>query len=554
MPSKSDIVFGSRQEFILRNSNQSFAKYGDGDQNRQHLLAGSFAGDAKLDKLSNEEISAQFGQFILLTHDRLRQTVTIVTDRFGLFPAYLARIDGKLYVSTDLAALTALAPDCNVPDSEAVSDLLAFNVPFDHRTPYRAIQAILGCTELTIDLDSLAVQTRKLWNPAALLARADLYFDQVKDEMVELFLEGVQLATASSPVYVTLSGGADSRCLLAASLHLGRQTATYSTGVPGSRAIDYAQRMAQLCNVPSTFRPLDAAFVGALEGLMQESFEVLEAMSFSSELEAMWLSKAVAQDGVMLHGAFAELYKINKMHLYYLDPKLARAQGEDVGAQLWQRFASRYAQRRSAFAPVFRDAFGNHAQEHLMKKVAGYQRGLDTAGVVQMLYIEEFLGKVVKSSSRMWSQRLPTFFPFAYPPLVDLILRVRTQDKAASRFVTYFLKKMHAGLARFPDSNTGAPIGATWLHRESIHVADYVAKKIFSTNRRAEHQDFSKWLSSMPNDLDHLFSRLQQKNALFDMRAVERLIRACRAGDDMASRTLTTLWSYSLSHPARAIV
>jgi len=50
--------------------------------------------------------------------------------------------------------------------------------------------------------------------------------DQVRDQMVELFLVGVRLATAASPVSVTLSGGADSRCLLAASLHLGRETAT----------------------------------------------------------------------------------------------------------------------------------------------------------------------------------------------------------------------------------------------------------------------------------------------------------------------------------------
>ena len=78
------------------------------------------------------------------------------------------------------------------------------------------------------------------------------------------------------------------------------------------------------------------------------------------------------------------------------------------------------------------------------------QHDLDTAGVAQMLYIDEFLGKVVKSSARMWSGRLPTFFPFAYPPLVDLILRVRTADKATSRFVTYFLKKINTGLALRP--------------------------------------------------------------------------------------------------------
>jgi asparagine synthetase B (glutamine-hydrolysing) len=551
MHSAQEIIFSGKKNLVLINTDGAFAAYESRDLDCKHYLAGSFAGNARIDQLRAEDKSAQFGQFIVLTHDRVRRTITLVTDRFGLFPAYMATVDGILYISTNLASLTALSAHCNVPDTHAVSDLLAFNVPFDKRTPYQAIEAVLGSSEVTIDLDSLTVRTRRLWDPIALLADGGLAFDQVKDQMVELLMEGVRLATASSPVCVTLSGGADSRCLLAASLRLGCTTAAYSTGVPGSRAIDYAQRMAQLCDVPSTFRPLDAGFVEAFEGLMQESFDVLQGMSFSSELEAMWLSKAVAQEGVMLHGAFAELYKINKMHLYYLDTKLARARGEEVGAQLWQRFAARYSQRRSGFAPVFRDALGEHAKDHLMEKVARYQGSLDTAGVAQMLYIEEFLGKVVKSSARMWSQRLPTFFPFAYPPLVDLILRVRTEDKASSRFVRYFLKKMHTGLARFPDSNTGAPIGASWLRRESIHVADYVAKKIFATNRRAEHQDFSKWLSAMPSDLNQLFSQMQQKNDLFDMPTIHQLIRLSRSGDDMASRTLTTLWSYGLSHTQR---
>lgn len=547
MSGNTEVVFSGVQQVVLHNQNADFTRYACADTQLEIYRAGAIAGNPRLDQLSNAAISAQFGQFIVLTHDAMRRTVTLVTDRFGLFPIYSMRSEGTLFLSTDLASLVTLQANKQV-DVCAVSTLLAFNVPYDRRTPYDGIEAILGNTELTIDLDTLSIRIRKLWDPVALLARADLAFDQVKDQMVALFMEGVALATADTQVCVTLSGGADSRCLLAASLSLGRPTSTYSTGVPGSRAIDYAQRMARLCDVPSTFRPLDAGFVGAFEGLMKESFEVLQGMSVSSELEAMWLSKGVATDGVMLHGGFAELYKINKMHLYYLDAKLKRARGEEVGAQLWQRFAGRYAQRRSAFAPDFRAALGNHAEESLMAKVAGYQNDLDTAGVAQMLYIDEFLGKVVKSSARMWNQRLPTFFPFAYPPLVDLILQVRTEDKASSRFVRYLLNKVHLGLARFPDSNTGAPIGASWLRRESIHVADYVAKKIFASNRRAEHQDFSTWLSSMPSDLEHLFARLQDNHRLFDMTTIRHLINACRAGDDMASRTLTTLWSYSLAH------
>jgi len=65
--------------------------------------------------------------------------------------------------------------------------------------------------------------------------------------------------------------------------------------------------MAALSGVPCTFRSLDQQFVVALDGLMQASHDVLQGMSFSSELEAMWLSKAVDGDTVMLHGGLCRI-------------------------------------------------------------------------------------------------------------------------------------------------------------------------------------------------------------------------------------------------------
>ena len=536
------------------NWRDEFVQYPPRSDGVTTYLAGSYCEKVDAACAETTELSGLFGQFIILRHDRGARTLVLMTDRFGMFPFYMAYDQQRIYLSTDFYQLARKCDSQNSADLGALSDILAFNVPFGERTTSSKVTSFSGSAEVTIDLDTLAIRSRKLWNPVHLLAHADLRFDQVKDELVDLFLEGVRLATAGhETASVTLSGGADSRCLLAGSLHIGKVTFTYSTGVPGSRALSYARRMADLCGVHASIRPLDESFVAGFGSLMQECSNTQQGMSFSSELEAMWLRQGVAPDGVLLHGGFAELYKIGKMHNYHFDSKLKGMRGDAVCEHLWQRFAKRYEQRKQCFGPAYRAALGHQSREHLADKVRHYQAELDTPGVLQMVYIDEFLGKVVKSSWQMWRQRIPTVFPFAYPPLVDLILRVRSSDKVGNDFVVHLLKRTNQRLARFPDSNTGVRIGASWARREAVHVIDYAAKRLFAPKRAFDHQDFSHWLSSMPVNLDDLFDGLQAENSGFDMSHVRRLIRDCRAGNDMASRTLHILWSWSLVNRERLV-
>ncbi|MBI3367581.1 MAG: hypothetical protein HY021_03760 [Burkholderiales bacterium] len=514
-------------------------------------LAGGWVDPIAADQVTATQAASLFGAFVLLRHDPAARTLTLMTDRFGHFPCYVAHgtgsDSGRLVIGTDFALVAARCGASLQLDSGAMADILAFNVPFGERTPSARVTCLGGSLELVIDLETGAQQRRRLWDPAGLLACADLSFNDTKDRLVDLFLEGVSLASAQcGTVAVTLSGGADSRCLLAASLHAGRNTAVYSTGVPGSRALAYAHGMALQCGVAENSHPLDESFLARFPALMQESNRLMQGMSFSSELEAMWLRQHVAPEGALLHGAFAELFKIGKMHNYHYDSAIAGLSGDAVTNQLWQRFASRNALRRQGFREEYTAALGEQAREHLAQKVARYQSTLDTAGVLQMIYIDEFLGKVAKSSWHMWRQRIPTVFPFAYPPLVDLILRVRTVDKVDNRFVVHLLRRTNKILAKYPDSNTGVRIGASRLHRELVHVIDYATNRLFRRNARSDHQDFAGWLRRMQPGLEAVFDRLQQATGAYNMDHVRSLIASCRSGDDLAARTLQFLWAWGL--------
>ncbi len=551
MNSAHDISFAAEKEVVVIDGRREFTAHVNPESGLTTFLAGGYADAQSPAHLQVSEAANLFGQFVMLRHHPATRTLTVLTDRFGHYPLYMATSGGqtpnRLLLATDISTLTKQFETSAPLDLDATSDILAFNVPLGRSTLSNRVTSLGGGQELVIDLDTLAVRSQRLWNPIALLAQADLSFESVKDRLVDLYLEGIKLATTkAASVGVTLSGGADSRCLLAGSLDVGKPTVVYSTGVPGSRALAYAHGMAKLCGVPENPHPLDDAFVTRLPALMQESGLLMQGMSFSSELEAMWLRQHVAPQGVLLHGAFAELYKIGKMHNFHYDADIAGLSGGTVAARLWTRFSGRYALRLQGFNKPLAKEIGERARQRLSDKVTAYQRELDTAGVLQMIYIDEFLGKVAKASWHMWRQRIPTMFPFAYPPLVDLILRVRTADKVNNGFVAHLLKRTHKGLAAFPDSNTGVRIGASRLRRELVHAIDFATNRLFRPKARSDHQDFADWLARMRPGLEPLFEDLQAATGAFDMDHVRTLTRRCRAGDDPASRTLQFLWAWGI--------
>jgi asparagine synthase (glutamine-hydrolysing) len=542
-----DLTFAGRSEVVIVGGVRTFVSQTSDDGDSKIYLAGHYTDHVRPSELKPERIAKLNGAFVLLRHEISKRCLRVATDRYGHFPLYGTRRGDRLYLSHSLAALVERGLIDREIDFEGASDAFAFYMPMDHRTLWRGVSGVPAGSEVIIDLDTLEQTTKKLWDPADLLRNADISFNSVKDELVELFLEGVGHSVAGKEnVAVTLSGGADSRCLLAASERAGCNTVTYSIGVPGSRAIEYARQMAALCGAEHHSHPLNHEFLKEFPGLLRQTTLLAEGMSFASEVEAAWLRDKVVTGAVMLHGGFAELFKIGKMHNFEYQDSVGRLSGEALSRYLWQRVDKVYALRRQGLHAKYSEKLADHARRHLDEKLSRHERVLDTAGVLQVLYIDEYLGKVARCSRNMWNQRIPLMFPFAYPPLVDLILRVKTKDKIADHFVRHLLGKISPKLARFPDSNTGVRIGASRAHRELVHVADWLRGKLVRKKLRVDHQDFANWLSWIEPGIEAAFTTLQSETEAFDMAQIGRFVRQCRAGDQLSAYTVRFLWAWGL--------
>ena len=511
-------------------------------------LAGGYAGGPAPAALDAGNAGSQYGQFVHLRYDGAAQRLTILTDRYGLYPFYMARCSGTLRLGTDLAALAHSLGQSRFTDLAAIGCLAAFDAPLGRRTPFKNIVLAGAARCITIDLATMASRESATWDPAALLARAEVPLESAIPQLRALFLEAVAVSAAGqgSPA-LTLSGGVDSRCLLAAGHRLGILLHTYTTGVPGSRALEYATALAGLGGAPNHQHPLDQQFLAALPELMAECGRRMQGMSTGSEIEAAWLSRHIPSGKLVLHGAFAELYKIGDMHRFAYTPALDRLSASALTDHLMRGSHARLSQRLAGFRPALRAGLGRLARRQLARRVAAYRERLDVPATLQLLYLEEFIGKITRASCQVWTQRQRLAFPFAYPPLLDLILQVRPEDKLDCGFAQRLLRHTHPGLAAYPDANTGAPIGAGRLRREAIHVLDFAARKLFGSRRRADHQDFGAWLAACTPGLHQLAGSGTLAGGALDAPAIREMIERSRAGDADTARALYFLWLLALS-------
>lgn len=517
-----DLVFGEDNQVVLLNGKQDFTSLSNPSDPIQIYFFGTLLDGSIKDINKNTNFGELFGHFIILIHDIDKSELQVINDRYGTLSFYYHVDNEKIILSRTLIEASEHSFVAHL-DESALSDIAAYNVPFSEKTLYKGISSLSGASRLVIELESLIIKKMKTWDPAVLLYDADIPLEKAKGDLLDLLLEGVKASTSTgkSKVGVTLSGGIDSRVLLAAGLHLGLDIEAYTTGIEGSRSLTYAKEMSDLCGIQHFSYPLGQQFHLLYGDLVRDNMLVTEGMTFSSEAEAHWLRDHIEPDRVMMHGAFAELYKVGHMHNYPVQSRLIKGDQYSVANKIWERFSSRYQYRKKVFSQYLQKNIADQAKSNLVNKILSYPQDIKASGWLQHLYIDEHLSKVASTSAQIWNEHLPTYFPFSYPPFVDLLLRVRAEDKIGLDFPQYVLQKLNPKLAQYPDANTGTRIGSSWVMIELIHIYNGVLHRLFGNKKRYDHTDVVSWLQNMKPSLS---SRLSELNSnTYDLQYINNL-------------------------------
>ena len=155
------------------------------------------------------------GYFSAVVFDQNRRQVKLLTDRFGFGQLFYAAFGKNFVWASEYKAFLAVPGFSICADRQSVSDFVSYGSLCDDRTWLEGVYSLDQALILTYDIASGAVDRERYWShddirPLACGAAAELY-----EEWGRLFRLSVA-RRSSGRVGLTLSGGLDSRAILAA--------------------------------------------------------------------------------------------------------------------------------------------------------------------------------------------------------------------------------------------------------------------------------------------------------------------------------------------------
>lgn len=382
------------------------------------------------------------GYFTFVIFDKQAQKVTLATDRFGIKPLYLWADN---YVAKGFASepkALALHPGyVQHIDLAALKTFVDVGHMLGEQTLFSNIKRLAPASITSIDITSLEYDTVRYWSWGDIKTNNAMTFDEATAHAYTLFDSAVErcIKTVKQPTLaITLSGGLDSRVLLAAAKqHFKGTIKTYTFGEAGCDDAVLAEQVAQLAGVSNQLVSIDEHnwFDGREHGVWLT--DGLKNMLHMHALSSV--SNIAADSNYLLNGYLGDV-TFGGSYLFDQD-KASLSQS--------QRIAERYFEHLPN--ANITDAYFEHTNDD---PILIYNRGV------------RFIG----AGSDLLSHELHNFKPFMDNDLVAFLYSLPDEYRRNG-------KLYHAMLLRYyPDyfktiawQQTGKPISLQSTHVEPVN-------------------------------------------------------------------------------------
>ena len=197
------------------------------------------------------------GEFVLLQWDRRDQTLTVCTDRFGSIPVFTGEREGAVAVSSGVRGVLAAGSAAPQPDLEALREAVSYGgFRLGTRTNVRDVDLLPGATVMRATSGRISDHAR-WWHWKSLPSLEPRSIEAAVMELHARWRRAVssRLDGVSRPGQ-TLSGGLDSRAILAEAAHRRGAWPALTYGMPGCDDMRLAARAARVAGADWHFLPL----------------------------------------------------------------------------------------------------------------------------------------------------------------------------------------------------------------------------------------------------------------------------------------------------------
>ena len=180
--------------------------------------------------------------------------LTLLTDRLGVRPLYYWLNADLVVWASALRIIEALSEVPHHMDLRAVAELACIGVPLGSRTPYHGIHALRSAEVVSVEPDRVAHSQYWRWDDVPLSTRPA---QELLQRMRDQFTDAVACrARDDTTTTAFLSGGLDSRTVVAVLRERGLHVRTVCFGLPGTQDQVLAAAFARAAGTEHSETPL----------------------------------------------------------------------------------------------------------------------------------------------------------------------------------------------------------------------------------------------------------------------------------------------------------
>jgi asparagine synthase (glutamine-hydrolysing) len=496
---------------------------------RRHLLAQLITkGGAALCDLN--------GEYQIALWDRAERKLALYSDRFAALPIYwTANATGFAFAGGVRGVLMAPAVDAQ-PDAQAIREAVSFGgFRLGGRTNIAGVTMAPGASEITVQPGHLG--TRRYWSWREVPREVEMSSAERLEHSQAAWRRAVALRTAGSGrPGLLLSGGLDSRAILAEATAQGRLVTAVSYGVRESDDVRFARRAARVAGASWELFPLYA------DGWVERRLSHLHAtdglINFVDLMHAEVLPQLASHMDVYLSGYIGDVVSGGTyLGITTADDLLSALPyyGGDLGLA--------HEDARSCAAALIEGTAGDPS-------FAIYEHKLPQA-----------ISRITEAA-RPWVRVRRPFVDYSF---WSQSYRVPRELRRDHHWHEHWLRSTYPTLfARIPNQRTGAPPGASRLRRQVTRVARFGWRRTLAAAKRAGmpatvpqrsyHPDWAAWQQPEPRDLlTRTILRSDSISAeVFGRDRVAATLDAFFAHDAAPSQVIGALFVYEHYHQSLA--
>ena len=450
-----DVVFARAASFVRHNGSGGKIAT-DAVSGRWLLAAGTWfhsdgyasGEEAKLLARIAEDGAARVAQslegfFVIVYCDPRTREVFVITDVVGGRHCFIRTVGGATALSTSSLLLASLGEV--TLDATGCEEFLRTGVIYEDRTLFREVKKLAPATIYRF-AEGKPAGAQSYWRIADLNPDA---FDGEKavEQLSEKLINAVKrISKAYSNPVCDLTGGYDSRSVIAAFLSAGVPFETTVTGADDDADVVISKGLAKLIGAPNWhFEPGGEYALDHLKQALRLTDGECDLVEFARVQELHY--KLSASFDVGVNGMYGEVAR-GDGGWDLLFPKTGKREQLDF----YKLASKRYATDPGS-PQLFPPGLGLDLVEHFAVMISRLNRGLiDWPNTTQMdhaylmLRMQRWWGRIASSADQIW----PCLSPFVFRSVLDTALQTSVDARKNSRLVRHLLARLQPRLAAYP--------------------------------------------------------------------------------------------------------